>query len=123
MPSFFFLMIRRPPRSTLFPYTTLFRSTSTIKILCSKATFIQVWAGAESTGSTRLEMNFTTFVKLRFQVLSTSLFPFGWLTGFVSMSQNDQVCKLNSDLAARLFPSVYQPDFSRYLILKSWNLN
>src|SRR5256884_5444317 len=26
--SFFFLMIRRPPRSTLFPYTTLFRSTA-----------------------------------------------------------------------------------------------
>src|SRR2546427_7152277 len=25
--SFFFLMIRRPPRSTLFPYTTLFRSS------------------------------------------------------------------------------------------------
>src|SRR3712207_7400514 len=25
-PHFFFLMIRRPPRSTLFPYTTLFRS-------------------------------------------------------------------------------------------------
>src|SRR2546421_6608046 len=27
-PVFFFLMIRRPPRSTLFPYTTLFRSSS-----------------------------------------------------------------------------------------------
>src|SRR2546422_9700090 len=27
---FFFLMIRRPPRSTLFPYTTLFRSTSSV---------------------------------------------------------------------------------------------
>src|SRR3989337_3938713 len=26
---FFFLMIRRPPRSTLFPYTTLFRSNDT----------------------------------------------------------------------------------------------
>src|SRR5258708_27076701 len=26
MLGFFFLMIRRPPRSTLFPYTTLFRS-------------------------------------------------------------------------------------------------
>src|SRR5437773_12202610 len=26
---FFFLMIRRPPRSTLFPYTTLFRSLVT----------------------------------------------------------------------------------------------
>src|SRR2546428_5535205 len=28
---FFFLMIRRPPRSTLFPYTTLFRSLSTLR--------------------------------------------------------------------------------------------
>src|SRR5258707_10964748 len=27
---FFFLMIRRPPRSTLFPYTTLFRSFITL---------------------------------------------------------------------------------------------
>src|SRR3712207_7805097 len=27
----FFLMIRRPPRSTLFPYTTLFRSDSTVE--------------------------------------------------------------------------------------------
>src|SRR2546426_6928203 len=27
-PFFFFLMIRRPPRSTLFPYTTLFRSVT-----------------------------------------------------------------------------------------------
>src|SRR5258708_36957727 len=30
---FFFLMIRRPPRSTLFPYTTLFRSMSLIGTL------------------------------------------------------------------------------------------
>src|SRR5260370_19851064 len=29
--SFFFLMIRRPPRSTLFPYTTLFRSQSRLR--------------------------------------------------------------------------------------------
>src|SRR2546426_8356178 len=28
---FFFLMIRRPPRSTLFPYTTLFRSLETLQ--------------------------------------------------------------------------------------------
>src|ERR1051325_11969652 len=28
---FFFLMIRRPPRSTLFPYTTLFRSADRIR--------------------------------------------------------------------------------------------
>src|SRR5262249_59253192 len=30
LPSFFFLLIRRPPRSTLFPYTTLFRSLSLV---------------------------------------------------------------------------------------------
>src|SRR2546429_7064160 len=29
-PCFFFLMIRRPPRSTLFPYTTLFRSAGLV---------------------------------------------------------------------------------------------
>src|SRR3712207_8686013 len=29
--TFFFLMIRRPPRSTLFPYTTLFRSRTTLR--------------------------------------------------------------------------------------------
>src|SRR2546430_6100121 len=30
---FFFLMIRRPPRSTLFPYTTLFRSLLRLAVL------------------------------------------------------------------------------------------
>src|SRR3712207_9419544 len=29
---FFFLMIRRPPRSTLFPYTTLFRSRDELRL-------------------------------------------------------------------------------------------
>src|SRR5689334_23891029 len=28
----FFLVIRRPPRSTLFPYTTLFRSTGSVSV-------------------------------------------------------------------------------------------
>src|SRR5438874_6750364 len=32
---FFFLMIRRPPRSTLFPYTTLFRSAPSGPVLPS----------------------------------------------------------------------------------------
>src|SRR3712207_7498285 len=35
---FFFLMIRRPPRSTLFPYTTLFRSSG-------NADFRRLWTG------------------------------------------------------------------------------
>src|SRR5690348_17889140 len=44
---FFFLMIRRPPRSTLFPYTTLFRSyrfydidANVIKIARTEFTFL-----------------------------------------------------------------------------------
>src|SRR4051795_7557578 len=37
--SFFFLMIRRPPRSTLFPYTTLFRSLNSSHTLISYAVF------------------------------------------------------------------------------------
>src|SRR2546430_5135681 len=32
MEKFFFLMIRRPPRSTLFPYTTLFRSHHDVRL-------------------------------------------------------------------------------------------
>src|SRR6266536_5823127 len=34
---FFFLMIRRPPRSTLFPYTTLFRSLPSKAALAPRA--------------------------------------------------------------------------------------
>src|SRR5258707_15155396 len=34
---FFFLMIRRPPRSTLFPYTTLFRSEDYLAFLLDDA--------------------------------------------------------------------------------------
>src|SRR5438477_11664039 len=34
---FFFLMIRRPPRSTLFPYTTLFRSRRGLRLRVRRA--------------------------------------------------------------------------------------
>src|SRR5437762_9189267 len=33
---FFFLIIQRPPRSTLFPYTTLFRSDSWLRLMEAK---------------------------------------------------------------------------------------
>src|SRR3712207_9451828 len=41
---FFFLMIRRPPRSTLFPYTTLFRSLS----VAARGGLVQFNAGKDS---------------------------------------------------------------------------
>src|SRR6266513_4139931 len=37
----FFLMIRRPPRSTLFPYTTLFRSLGFARTILSNARRMQ----------------------------------------------------------------------------------
>src|SRR6266496_4867512 len=43
---FFFLMIRRPPRSTLFPYTTLFRSLAGLR---RRLALIQV--GNEDSGA------------------------------------------------------------------------
>src|SRR3712207_9543243 len=49
---FFFLMIRRPPRSTLFPYTTLFRSFS-IFLICS---FYSFAGGIKTYGVTREEL-------------------------------------------------------------------
>src|SRR5258708_29875481 len=45
---FFFLMIRRPPRSTLFPYTTLFRSNTLYAggVFTSPANNIAAWNGS-----------------------------------------------------------------------------
>src|SRR5258708_40264229 len=41
---FFFLMIRRPPRSTLFPYTTLFRSIEAIPMGGTDCALPMLWA-------------------------------------------------------------------------------
>src|SRR3712207_7497379 len=49
--SIFFLMIRRPPRSTLFPYTTLFRSMTDSK--ASTARRVREWFGGCRAGATK----------------------------------------------------------------------
>src|SRR5438874_11108952 len=41
---FFSLMIRPPPRSTLFPYTTLFRSEAPTPLLCDSDGFRQMFS-------------------------------------------------------------------------------
>src|SRR2546430_14140694 len=54
---FFFLMIRRPPRSTLFPYTTLFRSvrfSGGPGILGSFLGTVSGWMAGGDRKSTRL---------------------------------------------------------------------
>src|SRR5258708_19386915 len=47
---FFFLMIRRPPRSTLFPYTTLFRSRMTRPLASTLARPLASRTGAPNPG-------------------------------------------------------------------------
>src|SRR3989442_3360660 len=55
---FFFLMIRRPPRSTLFPYTTLFRSRdkcATLSTSIPRPSRLQLRVIAESATRVRSE--------------------------------------------------------------------
>src|SRR2546423_11256996 len=47
-------MIRRPPRSTLFPYTTLFRSFS-----ASCPNFVAVTSGGTATGANNANWSYT----------------------------------------------------------------
>src|SRR5215204_6055358 len=58
----FFLMIRRPPRSTLFPYTTLFRSPTTSAFASSRTPPASAASRSSSVGdrkSTRLNSSHT----------------------------------------------------------------
>src|SRR4051794_41850115 len=62
--SFFFLMIRRPPRSTLFPYTTLFRSADkgkdTRDYLAAAFPELNAWerAGADASSAGMVDAGF-----------------------------------------------------------------
>src|SRR3712207_7730006 len=58
---FFFLMIRRPPRSTLFPYTTLFRSYGTW--------YLQQTAGRDEALGRRLQAKLQELVPVAAGVL------------------------------------------------------
>src|SRR3712207_8413490 len=69
-------MIRRPPRSTLFPYTTLFRSIMVTEV------------GAEATRSGPFEERGTyeyqsDFLQYHFEVYATK----PWLSGAITMLQ------------------------------------
>src|SRR2546425_6236373 len=67
---FFFLMIRRPPRSTLFPYTTLFRSltSSSARRTAYLAFRSAVWSSAVWTSEDRSEEHTSELQSLAYLV-------------------------------------------------------
>src|SRR2546430_9307345 len=78
---FFFLMIRRPPRSTLFPYTTLFRSLVT----------------AELEHDTRMGIFFATIIVFAFRATPGVGDGFFWRSEEHTselQSQSNLVCRL-----------------------------
>src|SRR5947207_4975781 len=79
-------MIRRPPRSTLFPYTTLFRSW--IALVAAK--IIGPRLGFRSRGADQ----FTTYSK-GYAVLGVIMLWFGWW-GFNGGSRDRKSTRLNS---------------------------
>src|SRR3712207_7038833 len=66
--SFFFLMIRRPPRSTLFPYTTLFRSAAG-----RLASYVALFSGGTLSQSTVFGLGVMPYISasIIFQLLAT----------------------------------------------------
>src|SRR5258706_15165144 len=73
-------MIRRPPRSTLFPYTTLFRSATTAAILAAFAAAAGALATSHLTQSTLIrikandEWNFYQAKSIKYSVLDAKIY-------------------------------------------------
>src|SRR5260370_10791212 len=93
--SFFFLMIRRPPRSTLFPYTTLFRSPVTYPT--NALTIGNTISGTVSTLGQRQFYAFTlgTAANLYFDALTNGNFswrldaPWGPIVNWTAFANSD----------------------------------
>src|SRR5438552_15931742 len=83
---FFFLMIRRPPRSTLFPYTTLFRSIIELNALHTKRQNLfqeldavihllmeaKHWGLRKSRNATSLNSRFKSLDTLKVKIISVT---------------------------------------------------
>src|SRR5438874_13394056 len=80
--SFFFLMIRRPPRSTLFPYTTLFRSLSLILPVHYRDAWLDATSSPSRAGLSQLNL-FARAEQIRSEEHTSEL-----------QSRRDLVCRL-----------------------------
>src|SRR5256886_13321245 len=95
-------MIRRPPRSTLFPYTTLFRSSGDLvaqfRQVCENLRAIVAAAGGE----------LTDVVKLTIYVLDTDLYKRSEEHTSELQSQSNLVCRLLLE-KKKTISSLYSP--------------
>src|SRR5258707_11366397 len=66
-------MIRRPPRSTLFPYTTLFRSHSRMSGACHDEQRVAVWSRPQMTAEKLAELQSALYDALMKDRKSTRL--------------------------------------------------
>src|SRR2546425_5101548 len=97
---FFFLMIRRPPRSTLFPYTTLFRSYPPPPIGEVERAIGRHVAGLVPDGATRSEEHTSELQSLAYLVCRLLLekkkkHNLNSLTGLVAFVNHGHGCQLD----------------------------
>src|SRR5260221_8868887 len=108
--SFFFLMIRRPPRSTLFPYTTLFRSLSQ---LLTQALIFFFHAHACTL------RDFMTFGKSRANLGSYDTIQFYIFSGY-PVDRSDLVHAMNALAKRRTASRWVASEKSEKWIMSSW---
>src|SRR2546422_1651612 len=98
---FFFLMIRRPPRSPLFPYTTLFRSGSSrrpapqIMPMCASSTDASStcrWRSEEHTSELQSRLHLVCRLLLEKKKKTTALRPDHANARDVQRHQHDRSC-------------------------------
>src|SRR5260370_19834129 len=95
---FFFLMIRRPPRSTLFPYTTLFRSPLSMCLnsarclrfaLCNFQGFAQCKRSEEHTSELQSHLNLVCRLLLEKKKRFVGKRRIGHVVGTVAKEMNE----------------------------------
>src|SRR3712207_8935195 len=104
---FFFLMIRRPPRSTLFPYTTLFRSRAQV---CRLDYRLDVNTLHRDASTTELSMN--EIGRIRLDRKSTRLNSSHANISYAVFCLKKK--KINYALSARIYELEQQGDSVNY---------
>src|SRR5258706_8291805 len=106
-------MIRRPPRSTLFPYTTLFRSIviSIYIIICFGIFFFFFPSDWDTTSKSKLVQNFKDFIQKNEKGYVKPFFVL--LLGFIISLINAVTLSLNAFITLR-FGNIPTHSIARY---------